>query len=206
MKFDLGSVSITKRKRLPHWRAQHAIYFITYNLYDAVPAHIKASFVEQAAAQFANIRKMRGDVTIAERNAIDEWLKAKIGETLDSGYGECFMSSPDVAAIVSTSLEYFDQERYELLSWSVMPNHVHVVMFPFEPVDRILHSWKSFTSKRANAVLERSGMFWQDDYYDTCIRDSTHLYNTIEYVANNPAAAGLGNWPFVRVYSERLTA
>src|SRR5688572_13418582 len=31
MQYDLGKVIVKKRARLPHWHAEHAIYFITWN-------------------------------------------------------------------------------------------------------------------------------------------------------------------------------
>ena len=37
MLFELGLVTPHKRKRLPHWDAEHAIYFVTWRLADALP-------------------------------------------------------------------------------------------------------------------------------------------------------------------------
>ena len=41
----------------------------------------------------------------------------------------------------------------------------------------------------ANLVLSRTGPFWQQDYFDTRIRDEDHLRKAIHYTEYNPAKA-----------------
>src|SRR6185295_13409794 len=49
----------------------------------------------------------------------------------------------------------------------------------------------------ANKELQRTGDFWQVEYYDRLIRDERELKACIEYVLNNPIAAKLGDWPWL---------
>jgi REP element-mobilizing transposase RayT len=109
---------------------------------------------------------------------------------------------------MASVIHSFDGERYSLAAWCVMPNHVHVVVQPFAsvtggtPVPRselpdILHSWKSFTSKQANQLLQRSGDFWQAEYYDHLIRNEADFRHAVRYVLDNPIKAGLRNWKWV---------
>src|SRR5688572_12859098 len=157
MKFDLGTVEVHKRKRLPHWDAQHAIYFVTFNLFDAIPRHVRAQIREEAEA------KLR--ILGADEPAIEHWMHARLGESLDESRGSCFMRAERIAGIVADAITHFDGTRYELLAWCVMPNHVHVVLTLSDRIDRVIHSWKSFTSKASNRLLNREGAFWQDDYW-----------------------------------------
>ena len=64
----------------------------------------------------------------------------------------------------------------------------------------MVHSWKSYTSTKANEILSREGRFWQADYYDRYVRNEKHLANVIEYIHYNPVEAGLvekmEDWPF----------
>ena len=62
--------------------------------------------------------------------------------------------------------------------WSVMPNHVHAVFraLPNWPLEKIMHSWKSFTGKEANRMLKRVGDFWEEEYFDHLIRDKEEFY------------------------------
>jgi REP element-mobilizing transposase RayT len=68
-------------------------------------------------------------------------------------------------------------------------------------------SWKSFSSRQANARLGRTGTFWEPDYFDRYMRNEDHLMRTIEYVENNPVKAGLvdraTDWPWSSASWER---
>jgi REP element-mobilizing transposase RayT len=114
------------------------------------------------------------------------------------------MKDPRVAELVANALTHFDESRYLLFAWTVMPNHVHVVLNVYERIDRILFSWKSFTAKQANRLLGRDGEFWQEDYWDRTIRNATEFERKVLYVLENPLKAGLSHWPWVRVYYDRL--
>lgn len=80
-----------------------------------------------------------------------------------------------------------------------MPNHVHFVarLLPGATLAQVMHSLKSFTAKRINKLLSRTGPVWQREYYDRLIRDSDELQRAINYVINNPSGAGLIGWKWV---------
>ncbi len=74
-----------------------------------------------------------------------------------------------------------------------MPNHVHVIFTPwqsYEPSD-ILHSWKSYTAHKINQLLQRQGTLWERESFDHLIRSLDYFEYFINYVENNPVAAGL---------------
>src|SRR6185437_12636455 len=108
------------------------------------------------------------------------------------------------------ALRHFDGKKYRLIAWCVMPNHVHVVfkMFPSAELAEVVHSWKSFTAKAANRLLNLSGTFWEREYYDHLVRDQEELGRIIRYVARNPEKARLKQWPWVWVCGQdaRTTA
>lgn len=56
---------------------------------------------------------------------------------------------------------------------------------------KLIGGWKGKSSRLANALLCRSGKFWQEDYYDTLIRDEAHLKRAIRYTEQNPVKAFL---------------
>lgn len=53
------------------------------------------------------------------------------------------------------------------------------------------------TSKEANRSLDRTGAFWQREYYDRLVRDEQELERAIEYVRANPENAGLSGWKWL---------
>jgi putative transposase len=88
-----------------------------------------------------------------------------------------------------------------LYAWVIMPNHVHVLFKVFDvPMSHLMDAWKGFTAKQANKVLARRGKFWQDDYWDTFMRDEEHERRTRKYIETNPIKAALlldgKKWPW----------
>ena len=86
-----------------------------------------------------------------------------------------------------------DGDRYSLIAWCVMPNHVHALIAADREynLDRIVHSWKSYTGNQANRLVQRSGAFWAREYFDRFMRDADHLARTAAYIEGNPVKAGL---------------
>ena len=116
--------------------------------------------------------------------------------------GNCILREPKMARIVENSLLYFQGERYALSAWCVMPNHVHVVMTPYDghPLRRILHSWKSYTAHEINRQTGNSGPVWQEESFDHAVRDQDSFQKFINYTEVNPVSAGFVDrpelWPF----------
>jgi putative DNA methylase len=157
---------------------------ITFRLADALPRHVVEALASDPEA-----------LTDIERSA-------KVEAYLNAGHGACHLREAPIGELVEQALLRFEGERYRLIAWVVMPNHVHALMETFEgyPLPGILHTWKSFTASAANALLGRKGAFWFPDYFDRFIRDGRHLSITIAYIHDNPVRAGLvidpAAWPF----------
>jgi REP element-mobilizing transposase RayT len=197
-----------KRSRLPHWDVPDGTYFVTYCLHDALPR----AFIER-------LRQRREDLEraiekgVAGPTVMDRWqgeraLVMEAEKHLDRSDGICWLRQPAPAEIAANALRFFDRERYDLLAWVVMPNHVHAVarLFSGITIDRVIHSWKSYTAKECNRLVGRGGRFWQEDYFDRSIRDREHLERAMTYVGRNPIKAGLADWPWVQVNWDRVDA
>ncbi|MGD0581013.1 MAG: transposase [Bryobacteraceae bacterium] len=108
--------------------------------------------------------------------------------------GPFHLRQPAVAGAVAEAIHYrVDQlGHYELHAFVVMPNHVHILMRPLVPLAILTKSLKSFTARRANAILGRTGVpFWQAESYDHQIRDGRELAEIRHYIEENPVRAGL---------------
>src|SRR6476661_1326375 len=88
------------------------------------------------------------------------------------GWGACWLRSEPIARLAEDASLNFDGSRYRLHAWTVMPNHVHVLLtiLPEHPLGTIVSSWKRFSAREANIKLGRSGAFWQTEYWDRFIR------------------------------------
>ena len=103
-----------------------------------------------------------------------------------------------MAELVARSLLHFEGERYLLSDWVVMPNHVHVVVWPMpnHTLSNLLKSWKQYTSVRAKRIIGMGqGEFWQTESYDHWIRDDAEKARICRYVQFNPVSARLCSQP-----------
>ncbi len=59
----------------------------------------------------------------------------------------------------------------------------------------ILHSVKLFTARRINKNENRSGHLWEEESFETTIRNDRHFVNVFNYVIQNPLSAGfVADW------------
>lgn len=199
-------MKIRKRVRHPHWDIEAGTYFVTFNLFDAFPDEERARIENERRAHVSMMERTRGRMTPAEVAALNRIIRKETEKVLDRGTGSCFMNDPRIAKLVANAITFCDQLRYHLFAWTVMPNHVHMVFRLRDGVtlDRVVHSIKSYTAQQANRILNRAGAFWQADYFDRSVRGADHLERCIRYVENNPGKADLNDWPWVRIYRDRL--
>jgi REP element-mobilizing transposase RayT len=120
-------------------------------------------------------------------------LRKRISRYEDAGHGASWLRDARIAGLVEEALLHFDGQRYRLIAWCIMPNHVHglIETQAESPLSAVVQPWKSYTAHAANQILGRSGVFWFREYHDRFIRDERHLANAIEYVEQNPVKAGL---------------
>jgi len=192
-------VQIRDRGYLPHWTAQGAVYHVTFRLHDALPVREVEKIKMEREQIVRRTDQAQRELTEYEKKRLKKLYSDKIEKYLDGGKGKCYLSDAEVASVMASTLRHFDGDRYELYSWCIMPNHVHVVVQPLgeNTLSEILHSWKSYTAHEANKILKRKSSFWSEEYYDHLIRDENEFYRTIEYIVENPAKAGLTDWPWV---------
>ena len=129
-------------------------------------------------------------------SALEKLHSERVESYLDAGHGRCWLQQPEIAEIVQNALKHFDGKRYHLLAWCIMPNHVHLVVQPLHAVriSALVHSWRSWTAKEANKLLERDGEFWQAESYDHLVRDETDLRHVVQYAFENPEKSGFSDW------------
>jgi REP element-mobilizing transposase RayT len=190
---SLSDVRIHHRGNTPHWELTGATYSITWRLHDSLPPQAVRRLQEEREA------RLRRAGTALQRLEIQRAWETEIDEVLHRTGSARHLADPRIATLVVSTLQHFGGIRYELLAWCVMPNHVHVVIRVCGdmPLEKIVHSWKSYTANQANKILGRTGTFWQREYYDRIVRDEDDLTRTITYVLENPVKAGLINWPWV---------
>ncbi|HTG20496.1 MAG TPA: hypothetical protein VK681_10660 [Reyranella sp.] len=118
---------------MPHFDSPETVQFVTFRLADSLPA------------------------AVAEALGHREDNVHRIERELDAGLGACWLGKPEIASLVQDALLHFDGERYRLIAWCLMPNHVHVVVdiLDGQSLTGIVRSWKSFckAGKRATRTF-----------------------------------------------------
>ena len=199
------------RGYLPHCDHSGLLQSITYHLADSLPATV----LEQIGTELRTLPPGRQDTE--RRSRVEAWL--------DAGHGSCALRLPKAAECVLDTWRRFAGERYDLIAWVVMPNHVHVLVRVYEgvPLAKVVQSWKSYTGRRIRALMEeeirggglripaiteesraggrrsRGQGVWMRDYWDRYIRDERHFQVAVDYIHQNPVKARLvgmaKDWP-----------
>lgn len=199
------------RRDLPHIQPTGGTFFVTYRLKDTLPRNMAEQFLLEKETRYHQIRST-DDETLKQR-LYDEQKRqfAKYDEYLDRCFcGERWLAQPEIAMLTIDTLQFWANWLYELIAYTIMANHVHVVMDlsvqengtseVYRQLFQVLKSIKNFSARTSNEVLNRRGNFWQKESYDHLVRDGKELTGIIRYVLDNPVKIGLvsqwENWPF----------
>jgi hypothetical protein len=162
-------------RRLPHWHPDGRDLFITWRLHGTIPRN--RYFPPQGLTA--------GQAFV--------WMDRFLDK---AQYGASWLRKPEIANMIVDALHFgeFDRKDYALHAYVVMPNHVHVLIAPAVPVPKLMQSIKGFTARTANALLDRTGPFWQHESYDHWVRDG-EFSKIKRYIEMNPVNAGLALEP-----------
>lgn len=135
MREEFKNSHLWSKRFLPHYDASLKYQMITYRLGDSLPQKV--------------LKSLGAPQPSADRDNIDAFKRKTIEETLDKGYGSCLLNEPTVAAAVVKNWEFYHSKRYDLISYVVMPNHVHVLIKTYESwsIGKIVWAWKSLITK-----------------------------------------------------------
>ena len=165
-------------RKLPHWTQPGTLAFITFRTFDSLPRHVIESWKKEQhrLLRQQGIDPHSRDVDIQfkalpwlAQMEINNSLADRWHNDLDSCYGACVLKRQDLAKIVSGSLHKFENDRYELSDFVVMPNHVHLLAAFRNETDMLgqCRSWKHYTAVEINRYLKLKGQrFWQQDGFD----------------------------------------
>jgi putative transposase len=100
--------------------------------------------------------------------------------------------------VIVSAFEFaIERERIYLRAFVVMPDHWHGLFALRDPwtLPRFMHAMMSFIAARTAAAMDRSGISWQDSYYDTQIKTAKQFAYVQSYIEENPVTKGLVQQP-----------
>lgn len=144
----------------------------------------------------------------------DTWLDR-------AGTKDDFLARAEVAAIVKDKFHEYDGKFYDLIAYTIMPNHFHLLIDfsvqlnntqDYVQLEWVMKYIKGGSAYTINKTLGRKGQFWQRESYDRVVRDEREFYNIIRYILLNPVKTNLveywGDWEYSYVknmYSEVMS-
>jgi putative transposase len=172
------------KRRLPHWHPPGQDIFITWRLHGSLPAQVHTPAEADSS----------GKAFVCYDRALDE-----------ARTGPLWLKDPRIAeAILSVLREGQRRDLFALRAYAVMANHVHVLLAPRAPLERITQQIKGASAREANLILVRTGEpFWQKESFDHWVRNPSEWQKIRAYIERNPVAAGLvpkpEDWPWSSV-------
>ena len=163
------------RRRLPHYHSIGQPIFVTWRLHGSLPAN--RTFPPPSTS---------GQAFVAMDRLLDT-----------ARTGPSYLRRSDIATVMVEAIHYREREQhYQLHSYVVMPNHVHLLMTPLAEISKIMQSLKRFTALESNRILGLTGnSFWQDESYDRLVRNETEFERIANYIEMNPVKCGLAATP-----------
>lgn len=199
------------RRSLPHLFIPGYPYFITTRLNKSIPRSKLKKLHDDFEREWYAISGME-DFEELEAQLQRDFFK-QYDKLLHENYlGPHWLINDSIAQIIAESLHWGDEKRYELIAYTIMPNHIHIVMKPDVKekendnnknkksdvkyrLAEILESLKKYTAREANKVLKRKGRFWQHESYDHLLRNKKELYRSIRYTLMDAVRSGyVLNW------------
>lgn len=197
------------RRNLPHFQPIGAIFFVTFRLHNTLPKDVWQELRDQFELARDKILREQTDVT----EALDELHRRSFGRfdhALEhrANPDQHHLKDPRLAREVIKQLHRFDGDRYELLAYCVMSNHVHLLIdtkvqlqeevdthcwgeIDFTPLHVIMKSIKGASAYFCNQLLGKTGTFWQHESYDRVPRSPEEYARIVRYILLNPVKAGL---------------
>ena len=157
------------RRFLPHVDLIGYYQFVTFRTHDSLDDFIK--------------RIRSEDISSKEQ-------EYKIDQYIDTSSKGCYLNDK----VLEYLRDYFiekDKSFYDLVSFVIMPNHVHILFKQNIEISKIMQQIKGATSFEINKRLHRKGKFWEANYYDKVIWDEAHFAQVHDYIKYNGIKAGL---------------
>ncbi len=185
---------------MQHLYGNGRTYFVTFRLADSLPQSILIDLKKEYRFRIESIKETNPILRqeIIDNITID--IFGKYDHQLDKfPYGKCVIKDEMIATILSDQILKYNKIYYELKCYSIMPNHVHLLMSSLDQMDENevdkVDTWmkliKGGSSRFINRAIKAKGQLWTHESWDRMIRNEKHYTNSFYYTINNPEKAGL---------------
>jgi len=160
---------MNKKRNLPHIDLVGYYQFVTFRTHDSIDDFLKRISEEDIS-------------TSLKQYKADEYLDRSLKGTYLNG---------EVLQWLKSFLLSKDKILYDLVAFSIMPNHLHLLFKQKEEIARTIKIIKGASAFGINKILSKKGSLWEKGYFDKGIRDQTHFDIVYNYIAHNAEKANL---------------
>ena len=166
-------------KKLPHIDTPEHYQFVTIRTHDSLDSYLK----KLESLDLSNAKKQMQIDSYLDTSSTGRYLQ---GDVLE--YFRNFLLSSD-------------KTLFELVTFAIMPNHLHILFYQKNNLSKTIKILKGSSASQINKILNKKGKFWASGYYDKAIRNEKHFEIVHNYIQNNPLKANLKDAD-IRLYSK----
>jgi len=159
------------KRNLPHVDLIGYYQFLTFRTYDSIDDYL---------------------TRLSSENISTSLKQYKADAYLDNSQKGAYLNG-DILEYLKQFLMEKDGELYELVAFSVMPNHLHILFKQKMEIAKTVQQLKGASSFDINKILQRKGSFWEKSYFDKAIRDEAHFDTVYNYIKYNAVKANLSD-------------
>ena len=117
-----------------------------------------------------------------------------VGTTVTANREPIFKEASTADILLGAILFGREQQWYYLLSFVIMPDHMHLIIIPRgKNISECMKSIKGFSARKINSLLRRNGSIWQSGYYDYVLDSEEKVLTRMRYIEDNPLRKGMVN-------------
>lgn len=197
-------------RNLPHYQPLDSAFLITFRLAGSIPDFILKNLRLNYESERKKLISKYYDPSVlkAKLYELQKMNFAKYDSILDKcEYGPKYLLNEDIASIIYKKIFELNSVKYELITFDIEPNHVHLVIFLLDNIKvselnnfgktknyalaDTLRLIKGSTARESNLILNRTGQFWHHESFDHVVRDEFELKRIVKYIMNNPVRSGM---------------
>lgn len=205
------------RNRLPHLAPVGGCFFVTFRLNNSLPKVVYKKIVTDHTKALRETQptedSIKNDILIKTYNKYFHQIDNLLDQERNG-----LLQKEEIAKIIQERIDLFDGEYYNLIAYTIMPNHVHILLDfgmqvldkdglvtnekpdHYVQLDQVMRLIKGGSSFLINKKMNRSGPLWAKDSYDRLLRDLKERAYVIQYILDNPVKARLADrwedWPY----------
>lgn len=205
----MKSAHKSTRRNLPHIQSAGATYFVTSSLFGALPVKVISELKEEFQRKLDEVKITQPENADRRIAVLNSHYFKKYDAYLDKAlHGPTYFEQPQIAELLKEQFHRFDGEFYDLLAYTIMPNHFHLLIDTsvqlatedlemdevpdsYVNLSKIMFRIKGASARYCNLALGRIGSFWMEEYFDRIVRNEKDQLYYLNYILQNSVEAGI---------------